>query len=102
MLSIGFRHIAIDDLGTGHSRLQSLIELNPDFVKLDRYFAKDLVILAKKQYIIEFLLQLCEKCNSQLIIEGIEDQQSLICLKNMGIKYAQGFFLGKPSLLSMS
>jgi EAL domain-containing protein (putative c-di-GMP-specific phosphodiesterase class I) len=97
--NLGIR-IALDDCGKGQSSMKSIIELNPDFIKLDQYFADGLVKSLKKQNVLLFLLEYGKKFNSQLIVEGIEDEQSLRILKNIGIRYAQGFFLGKPSKLS--
>lgn len=90
--------IAIDDCGKGYSSLRSIIELYPDFVKLDKYFLKD--INQQKIDVIKFLLQFCNKYDSQLIIEGIEDATILALLKSLGVQYAQGYLLGRPSSLS--
>lgn len=92
--------IAIDDFGKGYSSLKSVIELEPDFVKLDKYFLEDLMKSEKKKYIIHSLLDYSEKFNTKLIAEGIEEEQSLLYLQNIGIKYAQGFLLGKPAPLA--
>lgn len=88
--------IAIDDFGKGYSSFTSVIELNPDFVKLDKYFLEGLIKSEKKKYIIQTLLNYSEKFNTKLIVEGIEDEHILLYLQNIGIKYAQGFLLGKP------
>lgn len=92
--------IAIDDYGKGHASIKSVIEFCPDFVKLDKYLADGLAHSKKKQDIIEYLLHFCDKFNSQLIVEGIEDEQTLELLEDIGVRYVQGFLLGKPSLLS--
>jgi EAL domain-containing protein (putative c-di-GMP-specific phosphodiesterase class I) len=90
--------IAIDDFGKGNSSIKSLIELSPDFVKLDRYFMDDLT--EKKLDMIQYLLHFCKKHNSNLIIEGIEEKASLALLKSIGVQYAQGYLLGRPSILT--
>lgn len=88
--------IAIDDFGKGYSSFMSVIELNPDFIKLDKYFLEGLIRSEKKKYIIQTLLNYSRKFNTKLIVEGIEDEHILLYLQNIGIKYAQGFLLGKP------
>jgi EAL domain-containing protein (putative c-di-GMP-specific phosphodiesterase class I) len=90
--------IAIDDFGKGNSSIMTLIELSPDFVKLDRYFMDDLT--DKKLDVIQYLLHFCKKYNSNLIIEGIEEKASLALLKSIGVQYAQGYLLGRPSILT--
>lgn len=97
--NIGIR-IAIDDFGKGYSSLKSVIELEPEFVKLDKYFLEGLMKSEKKKYIIHTLLSYSKKFNTKLIAEGIEDEKSLLYLQNIGIRYAQGFLLGKPSTLA--
>ncbi|KIY23749.1 MULTISPECIES: EAL domain-containing protein [Mesobacillus] len=92
--------IAVDDFGKGSTSIRMLLELQPDFLKLDRYFVTDLFSNEQKKDVIFSLLNFCEKYNSDLIVEGVEDEISLAILKSLGVKYAQGYLLGKPSLLS--
>ena len=79
--------------------MKSIIELNPDFIKLDKYYIEDLYKSEQKQDLIHSLLNYCEKFNSKLIVEGVEDKVNLALLKGMGIQYAQGYLLGMPTLL---
>jgi EAL domain-containing protein (putative c-di-GMP-specific phosphodiesterase class I) len=94
----GFR-IAIDDFGKGFSSIQSIIELKPDFIKLDKYFTEGLLNSEPKKDVINFLHDFCHKFNSKLIIEGVEDNTCLALLKSMEIQFAQGYLLGRPALL---
>lgn len=88
--------IAVDDMGGGYSFFQQWIELDPDFVKLDRYFAKNLSINARKQKTIRSLVDLLSD-TTEIIIEGIEKKEDLNTAEFLGISYAQGFLLGRPS-----
>lgn len=90
---------AIDDLGKGNSEFRSIVELEPNFIKLDRYFSKNLNTSKRKQTIIQMLLSYCEKFNSKLILEGIENAKEMAMAKSLGLSYAQGNILGKPDLL---
>jgi EAL domain-containing protein (putative c-di-GMP-specific phosphodiesterase class I) len=90
--------IAIDDSGKGHSSIKSVIELNPQIIKLDRYFI--LNFNPKKIDVIQFLLHFCEKYSCKLIIEGVEEPKTLTLLKSLGVQYVQGYLLGRPSLLN--
>lgn len=96
---LGFQ-IAIDDLGSGFSTIKTILELNPDYIKLDKYYIQELQTSERKKYFIDFLLQYCEKYSSHLIVEGVEDNVTLAILKTMGIQYAQGYLLGRPALLT--
>jgi EAL domain-containing protein (putative c-di-GMP-specific phosphodiesterase class I) len=96
--SYGFL-IAIDDIGKGHSKLHRIIELEPNFVKLDRCFSLDLSISPKKQEIIRIIMDFCKEY-TETVLEGIEKPQDLSTAKLLGIPIGQGFLLGEPCLLS--
>ncbi|WP_141433828.1 EAL domain-containing protein [Bacillus sp. 03113] len=91
--------IAIDDIGNGFSSIKSIIDLDPDFIKLDKYFLGNLHCSERKKDMIEYLVHYCNKFNCHLIVEGIEDLVTLSTLKDLGVQYAQGYLLGMPSLL---
>lgn len=88
--------IAVDDMGGGYSFFQQWIELNPDFIKLDRYFAENLSASARKQKTLSSLVDLLSE-TTEIIIEGIEKEEDLDVAERLGITYAQGFLLGVPS-----
>jgi EAL domain-containing protein (putative c-di-GMP-specific phosphodiesterase class I) len=91
--------IAIDDLGKGFSKIQRVIELEPNFIKLDRYFSVDLSLSTQKQRLIPLVMDFCKGC-AETILEGIEEPKDLATAKLLGVSIAQGFLLGKPGLLS--
>lgn len=88
--------IALDDMGAGYSFFQHWVELNPDYVKLDRYYAIDLSKNLLKQRILESLKDLFDG-TTEVVLEGIETAEDLKTAKLLGIKYAQGYLLGRPS-----
>ncbi|WP_027410704.1 EAL domain-containing protein [Anoxybacteroides tepidamans] len=90
--------IAVDDLGKGEYSLQALIEIDPQVIKLDRYFAKDLSKSKKKQRALLSTIRFFNE-NTRVILEGIETKEDLWCAKSLGILYAQGYFLAKPEPL---
>lgn len=92
--------IAIDDIGKGYSNFKNIIELEPQYLKLDRYFAQDLHLSKQKQAIILLLLKYCEQSRGQLILEGIETEEEIEIASALGIPIVQGYLLGKPALLS--
>lgn len=91
--------IAIDDIGKGFNALPLLIEIDPNFLKLDRYFSKDLVQSKQKQSIIDLLNQYCEHFCCKLILEGVEKNVDLDVAKLIGVRFIQGYLLGRPGLL---
>jgi EAL domain-containing protein (putative c-di-GMP-specific phosphodiesterase class I) len=92
--------IALDDFGKGESSLQTVIELEPDFLKLDRYYAVDLSTSNKKQNEIQILLKFCQQKHMKLILEGIEDPTNLAMAKGLGVHLGQGYLLGEPLAIS--
>ncbi|MFS0824358.1 EAL domain-containing protein [Bacillus sp. 1P02SD] len=87
---------AIDDVGKGNSNLKSIIELDPNFIKLDKYFSNNLYKEPKKQEIIKTILYYTNNHNINLVLEGIETEMDLAVAKAIGVKYGQGFILGRP------
>jgi len=88
--------IAVDDMGEGYSFFQQWIELDPDFIKIDRYFAKNLSSNLRKQKIVGSLVDLLSD-TTEIIIEGIETKKDLDIAQLLGISYAQGYLLGRPA-----
>ncbi|WP_077619712.1 EAL domain-containing protein [Bacillus sinesaloumensis] len=91
--------IAIDDCGSGYSDIKNFIELDPHYLKLDRYFSKELAACDKKVELIKSVMGFVEKFNSELILEGLEREVDLEIVRSMGIEYAQGYLLGRPASL---
>lgn len=87
--------IAIDDMGAGYSTIRHWVELEPEFVKLDKYFSENLSVNTQKQKIVKSYADLFSG-TSKLIIEGIEKKEDLEIIYHLGVQYAQGFFLGRP------
>lgn len=93
--SQGFQ-IAIDDVGAGYSSLQAIIELQPDYIKVDRSLIMGIHEHEMKEHIVHTLVQLADKMAIGIIAEGIEHQAELDKVKAMGVHYAQGYLLGRP------
>jgi diguanylate cyclase (GGDEF)-like protein len=88
--------LALDDFGDGHSSLRLWSQLKPDIVKIDRYFIKDVSSQGDKVKTIQALQQIATIFGSQLVAEGIETADDLRVLRDMGLAYGQGYFLGRP------
>jgi len=89
--------IAIDDMGAGYSSLQSVVELRPDYLKIDRSIIQNIHNDEVKAHILHTLQETGRKIGATLIAEGIELEEELAELKGMGVRYAQGYLLGKPA-----
>ncbi|MDB5054048.1 MAG: diguanylate phosphodiesterase domain protein [Bacilli bacterium] len=88
---------ALDDYGAGYSNLERFNLLKPDYLKLDKSVIRRLDI-STYRFLFEEITQLCIKKNIPVIAEGIETMiDKELCL-NLGIKYGQGYFIGKPEI----
>lgn len=94
----GFQ-IAFDDVGDGTPTFRKILEISPDFIKIDRYFSKDLSISKEKQKVIRLFVDFC-KDNTQLILEGVEDEADFACATLLGVVIGQGYLFGRPERLS--
>jgi EAL domain-containing protein (putative c-di-GMP-specific phosphodiesterase class I) len=75
-----------------------ILELEPDFIKLDRLFSLDLSKSTSKQKMISLFVEYC-KNNTKLILEGIETPEDLAIAKCLGVDIGQGYVLDMPKLL---
>ena len=92
---MGFQ-VAIDDLGVGYSGLQLWSELQPDIVKVDKHFIQGIDKDEIKREFVRSILTIAQRLNCTLIAEGIETQQELDQLIEIGVTLGQGYFLGRP------
>ncbi len=89
--------IAIDDFGAGYGGLKMLSEIKPDFVKIDRYFISNIDKEMIKLNLVDSISMACHRIGIKVIAEGIEQEDELQAIMNMGIELFQGYLLGKPS-----
>lgn len=88
--------IAVDDMGSGYSGLKMLNETKPHYVKIDMDLIRNINEDFFKQSIIESFVKLSKTTNMKLIAEGIETEEELKTLINLGVYAGQGFFISRP------
>jgi diguanylate cyclase (GGDEF)-like protein len=91
----GFR-IAVDDLGSGYSSLNNLALLEPDFVKLDMAMVRGIEKGGRAARLIQHILEYCRGEGMHAICEGIETQEELRVVRELGVSLVQGFLLARP------
>lgn len=92
----GYR-IAIDDFGAGHGGLKMLSMIEPDFVKIDRHFISSIDKANIKYNLVDAVTTACHRIGIQMIAEGIERDEELRIVRDLGIDYLQGYLLAKPA-----
>ena len=91
----GFR-VAVDDLGSGYSSLNSLALLQPDFVKLDIAMVRGIERDSRLARLIKHLLEYCRGENIRVVCEGIETAAELAVVRELGVELGQGYLLARP------
>lgn len=89
--------VALDDLGTGHSGLFLLAELEPDLIKLDRELVARVVDSRIHRSICRSIIDLGREEGKLVLAEGIETAGQHAMLRELGADLFQGFYLGRPA-----
>ena len=91
--------LAIDDVGAGFSSLKHIVRLMPEFIKLDLFLVRDVNDDPVKRAVVAGMLAIASQIGARIIAEGVETAEELGVLTDLGIDYAQGFYLGRPASL---
>lgn len=89
--------IAIDDFGSGYSNFERLTELRVDFIKIDGSLIKNIHQNEETKIIVKTIANFAKELNIKTIAEYVHSEEVLACVKEIGIDYAQGFYIGKPN-----
>ncbi|MCG8487088.1 MAG: bifunctional diguanylate cyclase/phosphodiesterase [Chromatiales bacterium] len=92
--SMGFR-VALDDFGSGYSSIRYLGTMPVDVVKFDITLTK-LLEKSESNPILDHLAQMINESGHLLVAEGIESRSAAIQLRQLGFRYGQGYYFGKP------
>ncbi len=88
--------VVVDDFGTGYSSLSYLRDLPVDMVKIDMSFTKAMIKDPKSRALVETIVDFCNKIGLESLAEGVETEEQLRAVKEIGCTYAQGFYLARP------
>jgi PAS domain S-box-containing protein len=90
---------ALDDFGSGYGGFHYLKHLPMDFLKIDREFIRDAMSSDGDQHVVRAIVGLAQGFGLQTIAEGVEDQETLELLRELGVDHVQGFHTGRPAPL---
>ena len=88
--------IALDDFGTGYLNLAHLLDINVDYLKIDRRFTK-LATEDKNPRLFRALQAIAHELGAKVITEGVETREQLEIVCDLGSEYWQGYLHSKPS-----
>lgn len=95
---LGFQ-FALDDTGAGYAGLEELVEIEPDYIKIDRSMVSGVDQDPARQDVLSAVLQLADKMGAQVIGEGLDTLEELEMLGRLGIRFGQGWLFGHPTPL---
>ena len=98
-LRAGGLRVAVDDAGAGFASLQHILRLRPDIIKLDIGLVRDIDTDPVKRSLAAALVNFAEETGATLIAEGVETAAELATLTGLGVRWAQGYHLGRPAPL---
>jgi EAL domain-containing protein (putative c-di-GMP-specific phosphodiesterase class I) len=91
--------VAVDDAGAGYASFRHILRLNPEWIKLDMSITHGVNVDAARAGLAGALVGFAAKTGSRIIAEGVENEDELHTLRNLGVTAAQGYYLGRPTRL---
>jgi PAS domain S-box-containing protein len=92
--------LALDDFGTGFSSLAYLTALPVQYLKIAAEFVRDLPTQNTNQHLVKAIVALARGLDQKTVAEGVEDEETLVLLREFGVDFAQGYHLGMPAPLA--
>ena len=89
--------LAADDLGSGYAGFRHLVALHPDIVKLDISLIRGIHRSRPQRALASALVAFAADVGAEVIAEGVEEAAELEVLRDMGVRWAQGYYLGRPA-----
>jgi len=91
-------HVIVDDFGTDKSVYNRMFELKAEYIKIDGTFIKELSKDSAYKVIVKSIVDFAKKSGIKTIAEHVETKEIHAIVKELGIDYSQGYYIGKPSL----
>jgi diguanylate cyclase (GGDEF)-like protein len=88
--------VAIDDVGTRHSNLETVMSLRPHFIKISDVLVRGIARSTVKREMLRSLRHIAETIDAVMVAEGIEHLEDVIALRDLGMRYGQGYYMARP------
>jgi EAL domain-containing protein (putative c-di-GMP-specific phosphodiesterase class I) len=88
--------VAIDDVGTRHSNLETVMSLRPHFIKISDVLVRGIARSTVKREMLRSLRHIAETIDAVMIAEGIEQVEDVVALRELGLRYGQGYYMARP------
>ncbi|CAN5677989.1 hypothetical protein BH09ACT8_BH09ACT8_40430 [soil metagenome] len=93
--AMGMR-VAVDDVGAGFSSFSHVLELGPEFVKIDQSIIRNVDTDDARRRLAQAIAEFAGQIGATVVAEGVETQGELDAVMAAGITQAQGYFLSRP------
>ncbi|MEZ0323198.1 MAG: EAL domain-containing protein, partial [Hydrogenothermaceae bacterium] len=93
--SLDFK-VALDDVGSGYSGLNMIVNLHPDTLKIDMELVRNIHTDKLKQSVVEAIIKIAKDNGIQTLAEGVETKDEYEYLKDK-VDLMQGYLFAKPS-----
>lgn len=88
--------IEIDDFGTGHTSIVSLLKLKPKRLKIDRQLVMPVTVQPQERSLVRNIVEIARSLGIETVAEGVETQEHAGILRQLGCDYLQGYAFAKP------
>ena len=87
---------SLDDFGSKYSNLPIFTNVKFETVKLDRSLITELASNPVNRMLIQDIIRICQTCGMNCVAEGVENEEQIAALREIGCSYAQGFYYDRP------
>ena len=94
--AMGMR-LAVDDAGSGFASLRHILRLDPDLIKVDMALIQHITDDRASRAVTHALATFADEIGAAVVAEGVESEDQVVVLRELGVRYAQGFHLGRPA-----
>jgi EAL domain-containing protein (putative c-di-GMP-specific phosphodiesterase class I)/CheY-like chemotaxis protein len=94
--------LAVDDAGAGFASLRHILELDAELIKLDGSLTRSLETDPRRRSLAAALIEFGHESGASVLAEHIESELQLIELRRLGVRYGQGYHLGRPAALPVA
>ncbi len=88
--------IEIDDFGTGHTSIVSLLRLKPKRLKIDRQLVMPIVNSLQERALVRSIIEIARSLGVETVAEGVESHEHAALLRQLGCDFLQGYAFAKP------
>ncbi len=88
--------ISIDDFGVDSSNFSRMMQIQAEILKIDGHFIQHLLHDENARIIVENIVEFSQKIGSKTVAEYVDSQEIFDLVKQLGIDYSQGYYIGKP------